>query len=131
MNFFYKTAKPTRIFLAIVLLLVSTSYQSATAAMIGTEKILQAGDNQEPRDYLHQLMVREDIKSTLIAHGINPVEAQLRIQSLTDDEIQLIADSLDELSAGSGVVIFSLIIVAVIIAAFFIFNYTSIANVFP
>ena len=116
MNLFKKTVKPTSIFLAIVFLLVSTSYQSASAAMIGTEKLLQAEDLQEKRDYLHQLIAREEIKSALIAQGIDPLEAQLRIQSLTDAEIQLIADKLDDLPAGSGVVIFSLIIVAVIIA---------------
>ncbi len=131
MNLFKKAVKPTSIFLAIVFLLVSTSYQYASAAMIGTEKILPAGDNQIARDYLCRLMVREEVQSSLIAQGINPLEAQLRIQSLTDTEIQLIADRLDELSAGSGVATFSLIIVAVIIAVFLIFNYTSITNVFP
>jgi len=76
-------------------------------------------------------MDREEIKNALIAQGIDPLEARLRIQSLTDDEIQLIADRFDELSAGSGVGTFSLIIVAVIVAVFLIFNYTSITNVFP
>jgi hypothetical protein len=131
MNFFNKTVKPTSICLVIILLLVSTTYQSATAAMVGTEKFLQAGDNQNSRDYLHQMMDREEIKNALIAQGIDPLEARLRIQSLTEDEIQLIAERLDELPAGSGVEIFSLIIVAVIIAVFLIFNYTSITKVFP
>jgi hypothetical protein len=131
MNLFKKAVKPTSIFLAIVFLLVSTSYQYASAAMIGTEKVLQAGDNQIARDYLCQLMVREEVKSTLIAQGINPLEAQLRIQSLTDDEIQLIADNIDELTAGSGVAIFSLIIVGVIIATVLIFKLTNITDLFP
>ena len=131
MNFFNRTVKPTSIFLVIICLLVSTSYQSATAAMVGTEKFLQTGDNQNSRDYLHQMMDREEIKNALIAQGIDPLEARLRIQSLTDDEIQLIADRFDELAAGSGVVTFSLIIVGVIIATVLIFKYTSITNVFP
>ena len=131
MNLFKKTVKPTCIFLAIVFLLVSTSYQSASAAMIGTEKMLQAENLQEKRDYLHQLIAREEIKDALMAQGIDPLEAQLRIQSLTDGEIQLIADKLDHLPAGEGVVIFSLVIVAVIIATVLIFNFTSITDLFP
>ena len=131
MNLFQKTVKPTSIFLAIVFLLVSTSYQSASAAMIGTEKLLQAEDLQEKRDHLHQLIAREEVKSALIAQGIDPLEAQLRLQSLTDEEIRLIADKLDDLSAGGGVVTFSLIIVAVIIATVLIFYFTSITDVFP
>ena len=131
MNLMMKADKPTRIFLAIVFLLVSTSFQTASAAMIGTEKLLQAQNLEEKRDYLQQLIVREEIKEALIAQGIEPLEAQLRIQSLTDGEIQLIADKLDDLTAGGGVVIFSLIIVAVIIATVLIFNFTRITDVFP
>ena len=131
MYFFKKTVKPTSIFLAIVLLLVSTSYQFASAAMIGTEKLLQAQNLQSKRDYLQQLMAREEVKSALIARGIDPLEAQLRIQSLTDDEVQLIAGKIDDLSAGGGVLIFSMIIIAFIIATVLIFKFTSITDVFP
>jgi len=131
MNLFQKTVKPTSFILAIVFLLVSTSYRSAAAAMIGTEKLLQAEDLQEKRDYLHQLIALEAVKSALIAQGIDPLEAQLRLQSLTDDEIRLIADKLDDLSAGSGVVTFSMIIIGVIIALVLIFNFTDITKVFP
>ncbi len=131
MNFFQKTVKPTSIILAIVFLLVSTSFQSASAAMIGTEKLLQAEDLQEKRDYLHQLIAREEVRSALTARGIDPLEAQLRLQSLTDEEIRLIADKLDELPAGRGVVTFSLIIVGVIIASVLIFYFTDITSVFP
>jgi phosphoribosylamine-glycine ligase len=131
MKFFKRTVKPTSIFLAIVLLLVSTSYQSASAAMIGTEKLLQAENPQKKRDYLHQLVAREGVKRALIARGIDPLEAQRRIQSLTDEEVQLIAGKIDGLSAGGGVFIYSMIVVAVIIATVLIFNFTSITDVFP
>jgi len=131
MNLFKKAVKPTCVFLAIVFLLVSTSFQSASAAMIGTEKLLQAQNPQEKRDYLQQLIAREEIKDALIAQGIDPLEAQLRIQNLTDGEIQLIADKLDHLAAGGGVVIYSLIVVAVIIATALIFNFTNITDLFP
>jgi len=131
MNLLQKTVKPTSFILAIVFLLVSISYQSASAAMIGTEKLLQAEDLQEKRDCLHRLMAREEVKSALIARGIDPLEAQLRLQSLTDEEIRLIADKLDDLAAGSGVITFSMIILGVIIALVLIFNFTDITNVFP
>jgi len=131
MNLFQKTVKSTSVILTIVILLVSTSYQSVSAAMIRTEKLLQAEYLQEKRDYLHQLIDREEVKSALIARGIDPLEAQLRLQSLTDEEIRSVADKLDDLSAGSGVVTFSLIIIGVIIALVLIFNFTEITNVFP
>jgi hypothetical protein len=131
MNLMKKADKPTRILLAIVFLLVSTSFQTASAAMIGTEKLLQAQNPQEKRDYLHQLIAREEIKKALIAQGIDPLEAQFRIQNLTDREVRLIADKFDDLTAGGGVVIFSLVIVAVIIATVLIFKFTRVTDVFP
>ena len=131
MNLFKHTTKTISVFLTIVLLLVTTSYQSVSAAMIGTERLLQAGKKQEPRDYLQQLMAREEIRHALINQGVDPQEAQLRLDNLTDSEVQLIADKIDHLAAGGGVVIFSMVIVAVIIATVLIFNFTSITDVFP
>ena len=131
MNNLKKFAGPIRIYLAIVLLVVSTSYQSASAAMLGTEKFLQADRFQATRDCLRQALARQEIQSALIARGVDPAEAQLRIESLTDEEIALIVNKIDDLAAGRGVFIFSMIIVAVIAAAFIIFNYTSVTDVFP
>ena len=131
MNAFKKIAKPTGIFLAVVLLLVSTSHQSGSAAMVGTEKLLTVGSKTETRAYLHQLTAREETRRALMAQGVDPQEAHLRIESLTDEEIALIADKIDSLAAGKGVFIFSMIIVAVIVAAFIVFNYTSVTDVFP
>ena len=131
MNAFRKIAKPTGALLAIVLLLAATSYQSVSAAMVGTEKLLTAGSKTESRNNLHQLTAREDIRRALITRGVDPQEAQLRIESLTDEEIALIADKIDRLAAGKGVFIFSMIIVGVIVAAVIIFNFTSVTDIFP
>ncbi|CAB1079697.1 hypothetical protein D1AOALGA4SA_7405 [Olavius algarvensis Delta 1 endosymbiont] len=131
MKYFSKVVKPISTVLAVVLLLVSISSQPASAAMIGTEKLLQAEPHQSPRDYLHQLLARQEIKNALVIRGIDPLEAELRIQSLTDEEIRLITARIDELAAGGGVEIFSLIIIGVIIATVLLFKFTNITNVFP
>ena len=131
MKYFMKAVKPISTLLAIIFLLVSASYQPATAAMVGTETFRQADHSPSPRDELRALLTREDIKNALIARGIDPLEAQLRIQALTDDEIRLIADNIDELAAGGGVEIFALIIIGVIIATVLLFKFTNISNVFP
>ena len=99
--------------------------------MIGTERLLQAAGPQRSLDELRLLTAREKIRDALTAQGIAPHEVQLRIQSLTDDEIQLLTEKLDDLAAGRGVFMFSMVIVAAIIAAFLIFNYTAITDVFP
>ena len=131
MKYFIKAVKPISTLLAIIFLLVSASYQPVRAAMVGTEKLMQADHSSSPRDELCELISREEIKNLLIARGIDPLEARLRIQTLTDDEIRLLADKIDELAAGGGVETFALIIIGVIIITVLLFKFTNISNVFP
>ena len=131
MNTLKNCAKPSCVYLVILLLVASIWHQTASAAMIGTERQLTAGRCQKVRNYLTQAMARQEVRRALVAQGIEPREAELRLASLTDEEITLIAHKIDDLSAGSGVVMFSLVIIAVIVAAFAIFNYTNVTDVFP
>lgn len=126
-----KMIKPTHIFLVILLLLISTFNQSASAAMIGTENLLETDRNQETRAYLQQLISREKIQNALVARGINPSEAQARINSLSDGEIERIAAKIDILPAGGGVTGFVLIVGAVVLILIIIVEYTSVVKMFP
>ena len=92
----------TGIIMAVMMLLISTPYQSALAALINTETILAENQSQEARDYIKQLMAREDVRSALIAQGIDPLEAEARIASLSDSEIIELADQIEDLPAGQG-----------------------------
>jgi hypothetical protein len=38
-------------------------------------------------DYLNDLLAREDLKAALVSQGIDPQEAQARIDSLSDAEV--------------------------------------------
>ena len=131
MNFMDKALKPTGIFLAVVFLMVPAFYQSASAAMIGTNTLLTADRNQDTRDCLHDLISREDIKKVLVARGINPLEAKARIDSLSDDELALISGKIADLPAGGDATGFALVVGAVIIIALIIVEYFSEVKMFP
>ncbi len=131
MNFMAKTLKSTSIFLAIIFLLVPAYYQSVSAAMIGTETMLTSDRNQITRDYLHDLISREDIQKLLVARGITPHEAKARIDSLSDDELELISGKMADLPAGGDATGFILIVGAVIIIAILIVEYFSEVKMFP
>jgi hypothetical protein len=90
--------------MAVMMLLISTPYQSAIAALIDTETVIEGSQSQEARDYLKQLMAREDVRSALIAQGIDPLEAEARIASLSDSEIIELADQIEKLPAGGGAI---------------------------
>ena len=123
--------KPTSIFLTIVLLLMSTFYQSASAAMIRTETLLEPDRRLQTRDDLHQLLARKDVQEALIAWGINPLEAKARINSFSDTEIEQIAEKINQLPVGGGFANFAIVVVLVIVIAFIIFEYTGVTNIFP
>jgi hypothetical protein len=132
MNRLNHIARPTAIILTIALMLVSNVYQSASAAMIGTEKMLQAENTTASRAFLHQVFERQDVREALIAQGVDPQEAHNRIDSLTDDEVDRVYGVIDDLEAGQGVIIFSMIIVGVIIATFLFFKFLpNVTDVFP
>ena len=130
MHAFQKMAKPISILAVILLLLMSTLYQPAKAAMVGTEKLLISDRNQETRSYLQQMMSRKEIQEALVARGIDLQEAKIRIDSLTDSEIEQVLEKINDLPAGGIDAAFILIIVGVIVVLFIIVEYTSAISMF-
>jgi hypothetical protein len=130
MHAFQKITKPISILAVILLLLMSTLYQFAAAAMVGTEKLLISDRNQEPRSYLQQMMCRKEIQEALVARGIDLQEAKIRIDSLTDSEIEQVLEKINDLPAGGIDAAFVLIIVGVIVVLFIIVEYTSAVSMF-
>ena len=131
MKTFNTFLKPTSIFLTIVLLLMSTFYQSASATMIRTETLLEPDRRLETRDDLQQLVARKDVLEALIACGISPVEAKARINSFSDAEIEQIVEKINQLPAGGGFANFAIVVALVIVIVFIIFEYTGVTNIFP
>ena len=82
--------------------MLSCPYQPLWAAMIGTESIINVDRSQGPRDYLNNILAREEIQAVLISQGIDPQEAQVRIDNLSDNEISKFVEEMDQLSAGGG-----------------------------
>ena len=122
MNFIEKALKPTSIFLAILFLLVPAYYQSVSAAMIGTETMLTPDRNQNTRDY---------IQKVLVDRGINPHEAKARIDSLSDDELEMISDNFAALPAGGDGTGFAVVVTMVIMIIAILVEYFSEVKMVP
>ena len=124
--------KPIGCFMAVFMLMLSGPFQSAMAAMVGTEALIDIERNQDARNYLQSLLAREDIKNMLVAQGVDLQEAKDRIDGLTDDEALLVAERLQELPAGGDsfftALLIALLIVFLVLLATDIAGYT---DVFP
>jgi len=113
------------------MLLLSLPHKSAFAGMIGTETVLDATRSQEARDYLNRTLAREDVRASLVAQGIDPLEAKARVESLSDAEAVSLADQIEELPAGGsalGILVGALLIVFIVLLITDILGYT---DVFP
>jgi hypothetical protein len=117
MRWIKRVEKSVSLLMTLLLLLITAPVPSVLAAMVGTEAILVNQDTLNARDQLRSFLDREDVQSQLTARGIDPAEAQARIDSLSDAEVMQIADKIDQLPAGGsfwGTVLY-LAIIAVIV----------------
>jgi hypothetical protein len=117
--------------LAFHMLMLSGPYQSAWAAIISTEAMMHTNRGERMRDCLNNYLMREDVKAILEFRDIDPAEVQARMDSLTNAELEHIADQMDQLPAGGG---FFETFLVVIFLVFVVLLFTDIAgytDVFP
>ena len=131
MNLIRKTLKPTSICLAVIMFLMFAPVHSVLAAMIGTETLIDVNRGREARDLIHALLAREDVQTALRGHGIDPLEARERINSLSDGEVIRLAEKIDQLPEGAGAAEFILVVILVMLLVLLIFDLTGVTDVFP
>ena len=113
-----RKSRAVSVALIVLTLMTALPYQSAMAALIGTDTVLDATKGADKRDQIKNFLAREDVRAIFIAQGIDQQEAMKRVNSLTDSEIAEIAQSIEQLPAGGdaiGVIIGLLIIVLLVI----------------
>ena len=118
------------LFMAVLTLIVSIPKESVLAALIDTETIIDSSHSQKARDQLMQFIAREDIQKALIANGIDPMEAEARINTLSDEEVIRISDQIEKLPAGGGAAEFLLIMLLILILVFVILDLSGVTDVF-
>jgi uncharacterized membrane protein len=119
--------KSVSLLMTLLLLLITAPVHSVLAAMVGTEAILVNQDTQNARDRLRSFLDREAVQSQLTARGIDPAEAQARVDSLSDTEVMQIADKIDQLPAGGsfwGTVLYLAIIAVIVLLVLELLGYT-------
>jgi len=114
----------------VLMLMLSLPYQTAMAALIGTEELVSSQKATEARAYIVSVLAREDIQQLLTARGIDPIEAQARVGALTDQEAIRMAETMENLPAGGNIAwIFGLaVLVFLVLLVTDLLGYT---NIFP
>jgi len=68
--------------------------------MLGTDRIIQpaATDKQT----INAALLREDVRAILLEHGVHPDDVKLRLNQLTEAELQILADEFKNLPAAGS-----------------------------
>ena len=95
------------------------------AGMVGTESVLQAETPaKEPRQQVESMLQREEVIAQLETFGVSREEALARVQSFTDDEINLLADTIGQYAGGGDdtgeAIVYGFVIILVILLAGFL-----------
>ncbi len=99
----------------------------AQAAMIGTGQLMDQTRAQQDRNHVKTLLQRAELVAQLEEAGVDPAQLQARVDSLSDEEVAQLAEHLDQLPAGSGI-LGTAVFVFLVLLATDILGYT---EVFP
>ncbi len=79
------------------------------ASPTGTPEVLAVEDSAAP------VLQRREVERQLIASGLDPAAAALRVQGMTDAEIATLHAQMDQLPAGAGVSTTHLLLIIIIL----------------
>ena len=99
------------------------------AEIIGVQMLLDAQQRAEKIDKASAFMQREDVREQMVLLGADPDEAQLRVEALSDRELNLLAQQIDDLPAAAGAEAL-LAIVGIVFVILLILELVGVTNVF-
>ena len=113
--------------------LMSMSFTSAQAAMIGNDVIISHVQQSNAKADLLQTINRSDVKQQLLNMGVSPESIESRIKLMTHEEIAQLNQQIGDLPAGGDVlgvllVIFIVFVITDIIGATDIFPFIKPVN---
>jgi hypothetical protein len=107
--------------------LMSLSFTSARAAMIGNDVVINLAQQGNAKTELLQTINRSDVKQQLLNMGVKPENIESRINLMTHEEVAQLNQQIGELPAGGDVL-------GVILVIFIIFVITDVigaTDIFP
>ena len=130
MHCFNKTAKCISIVLTIWLCLMYMPVQSIFAAMVETETVLAGGEILMAREKVRAFLDRKDVQAVLKNQGIAPLEAKARVDSLSNAEVKIISEKIDQLPHGGDALAFLVVFLAVFFLVLLILDMLGFTNIF-
>jgi hypothetical protein len=87
----------------------------ALASPISTQTVIDMNERQLHIDSIRASMARDDVRTAMIDLGVDPMEAELRIDALTLDELVMLEHEIDNLPAGGVLAALGVVLVVLIV----------------
>ena len=78
--------------------------QASSAAMIGTQQVVQSEARDARIIRVESILARQDVAKQLVMFGVDPLAVQSRISNMTDTELLALEGKLDTPIAGGDAV---------------------------
>lgn len=124
MNLYFR--KCIIVFTIFQFFLVSGLLPAAKAAMIPTQTLIESTTTDQTRSELQTMISRDDVRTELVRLGVDPIEAENRLASLTAEELQLLQGHMQDLPAGGS----ALAVIGIVFLVLLILEIVGVTNVF-
>jgi hypothetical protein len=121
--------KPVSFFLVFSFLLLDFSVQAAKAQMIDTDTVIAVQKEETDRERVTAFLGREDVQQVMVRHGVDAIEAQKRVASLSGAELAKISQAMEQLPAGGdgvGAVIGAAVLIFLVLLITDILGFTHV-----
>ena len=118
------------LYLAVFCLGGTSLIQPAVAAMISTETAIELENREEQIGRINDVLAQKNVQSVLVQMGVDPEQARMRVNSLTNEELQILHEKMDELPAAGTGVVEVVGIVAIVLIVLELLDVTNIFNAF-
>jgi hypothetical protein len=100
--------------------------QSAGAGVISTEAALQMEERAERIERINSVLARDSVQEQLVRFGVDPADAERRVASLSDGELQALEQRMGELPAGAG----ALEVLGIVLLVLLVLELVGVTDVF-
>ena len=97
--------------------------------MIDTDTVIAVQQKEASRERVAAFLGREDVRQVMVQHGVDAVEAQKRVASLSDAELAKISQAMEQLPAGGdgvGVIVGAAVLIFLVLLITDILGFTNV-----
>lgn len=80
------------------------SMDAAATELVSTQSVLAGDRAGADRERINEILARADVQEELLKQGVDVDDVEARVAALSDAEAQQMAEQLEQLPAGAGVI---------------------------